>query len=191
MPISLTRRATSRVNALDVYDDQVDPLVIAAGVITTLIAASIVTLSKVGADRLRSWKARAEAQAAPAYPVRLICRDETEFDPESGYHEFLYFEIFNHSNRTVRVKGFGLRIAMTGPHDQWNEYIQAHQHPLINFPARLRPNDGIEGYMDHEAVGDEMHERGLFDYAGHATPYVDVVGYGEHTAEVTKAAASG
>jgi hypothetical protein len=161
-----------------------DPLTMLGALIVALAAAAIRAAVKFGRGRLR----KPSAGPTEDFPVRLTCRDETEFDPGSGYREGLQFEVFNHSDKAVRVKGFGLRLSMSGPGADWVEYEQAHQHPRIDFPAPLEPNDGLEGYIDHESLGDELHQRGLFEYVGESTPYVDVIGFGVHTTEITTAA---
>lgn len=155
--------------------------------IVTLTAAAIIALVKFGRGRLRSRKPK--ANPAEDFPVRLTCRDETEFDPGSGYREGLRFEVFNESDNAARVKGFGLKLSMAGPGADWIEYEQARQHPRIEFPVWLEPNDGLEGYIDHESLGDELHQRGIFEYLRESTPYVEVIGFGEHTTEITPAAA--
>jgi hypothetical protein len=161
----------------------VDPVTMFASLIVALAAAAIIALFRFGRGRLASRKPK----AAPTedFPVRLSCHDETEFDPGSGYHEGLHFEVFNHSGTPVKVKGFGLKFSMAGPGADWVEHEQARQHPRIEFPVWLDPYDELEGYIDHESLGDELRERGLFEYIRESTPYVQVVGFSEHTTEIS------
>jgi hypothetical protein len=159
-------------------------LTITGGVIAGVAVAVIVGIWRLVSKRWTNRKGRSEdTAAAPAgYPVRLTCRDVTDYAPGSGYREIMEIEIFNHSETAVRVKGFGLKIEMTGPHDTWTEYVQAVTHPRIELPVRLVPNDGLEGVIDHESIGEDLYDRGIFDFIGESTGYVDVVGFGEGTA---------
>lgn len=122
----------------------------------------------------------------PPYPVRFTCRDETEFHPGSGYHEGLVFEVFNHSNNPVSVKGFGLDITMR-TQDEWHEYEQARHHPPYEFPVRLVPHDALDGYIDTDALAEEIDMRGQSDCVLEWRPYVEVAGYGKKVVEVEKA----
>ena len=156
-----------------------------AALIVSLAAAAITA----GVKFIRGRLPKSEAELVEDFPLRLTCRDETEFDPGSGYREGLQFEVFNHSDKTVRVRGFGLRLSMAGPGADWVEYQQARQHPPIDFPVPLDPNDALEGYIDHESLGEDLHQRGLVEYVGESAPYVDVIGFGVLTTEPTTAAA--
>jgi len=156
--------------------------------IVSLIGAGVIAGIRFGRGRLRSRKAKVDV-AAP-FPLRFTCRDETEFDPGSGYREGLRFEVFNPSDKAVKVKGFGLKLSMAGSGADWIEYEQAHQYPRIEFPVWLKSYDGLEGYIDHESLGDELHQRGLARFLRESTPYVEVIGFGEHTTEISVAAAA-
>ncbi|MDQ3767605.1 MAG: hypothetical protein M3346_09695 [Actinomycetota bacterium] len=152
------------------------------------IVATVAALLKGGGwlrKKLRERKARKGQRALaanPPYPVRLTCREETEFHPGSGYHEGLVFEVFNHSDKPVTVKGFGLDITMQGQ-AEWHEHELARHHPPYNFPARLAPNDALDGYIDTDVLADEIYERGDHDYVVSWSPYVEVAGFGEKTVE--------
>jgi hypothetical protein len=132
--------------------------------------------------KLRERRQRKEIKQ-PSYPVRLICREANDFHPSSGYHEGLYFEIFNESEKPVTVRGFGLDIEMRGP-DEWHGYQLSHQHPADTFPMRLEPNDAVDGYIDIEALRDEIHGRGESRFLVGWRPYVDVAGYGQAFSEI-------
>jgi hypothetical protein len=121
----------------------------------------------------------------PPYPVRLKCREQTEFHPQSGYHEGLVFEVFNESDKAVTVKGFGLDITLHSQ-DEWHDYEQARHYPPYEFPLRREPHDGLDGFIDTEALVDEIHTRGDSDYVVEWRPYVDVAGYGKHTVDLEK-----
>lgn len=180
----------SGVNGSGGYDRFMDILAIAAAVIASLIVAAIIALMRGARKHWQSRKSKPASRGAGTeeYPVRLTCKDVTEYAPGSGYREIMEIEVFNRSEKPVRIKGFGLKIAMTGPYNVWIEYVQAAQHPRVDLPVRLAPNDGLEGVIDHKSLGDEFHERGLFDFIGESTGYVDVVGFGEQTAEAASEA---
>lgn len=114
-----------------------------AALVVSLTAAAITAAVK----SIRRRLPKSKAEPAEDFPVRLTCRDATEFYPGSGYREGLQFEVFNHSD------------------------------------------EGLEGYMDHESFGEELHQRSLAEYVRESTPYVEVIGFGTHTAEITTAAA--
>jgi hypothetical protein len=126
---------------------------------------------------------------ARRFPVRLTCRSETDFHPSSGYHEGLYFQVFNLSDKPVRIKGFGLKLLMSSRNGEWSETEQARSHPPVELPARLEPNDGLEGYLDSESLGDRLHEEGLSKALVDSHPYVEVVGFGQRTAKIVPGAA--
>jgi hypothetical protein len=157
------------------------------------ILTGALTLASWIAGKRRDRKRRKAEQALaprppdePTYPVRLTCREETEFDPDSGFHEGLIFEVFNESDKPVTINGFGLEITMQAQ-GEWHEYEQARHHPPHVFPVRLEPHDGLQGYIQPEAVVEDIHSRGRGDYVVDWSPYVDVLGYGKKAAEVKKA----
>jgi hypothetical protein len=97
--------------------------------------------------------------------------------------------VFNHSDKPVRIKSFGLKLRMAGRNGEWFETEQARSHPPVELPAMLRPNDGFEGYLDSESLGDRLHEEGLSKEFVDSRPYVEVVGFGERTTEIVTGAA--
>jgi hypothetical protein len=152
------------------------------------IAASIAILTAIVRGLYwiyRKFRERRDQRAAPqpAYPVRLTCREANDFHPSSGYHEGLHIEVFNKSERTVTIRGFGLDIEMRGP-DMWHDFQATHQYPADTFPLRLEPHDGVDGYIDVEALRDEIHARGESSFVIGWRPYVEVVGYGQAVAEI-------
>lgn len=132
--------------------------------------------------RFRKWRAQ-RTPAQPIYPVRLTCREANDFHPSSGYHEGLHFEVFNESERTVILRGFGLDIEMRGP-AVWHDYQFTHQYPADAFPLRLKPHEGVDGYIDIEALRDEIYARGESSFLIGWSPYVEVVGHGQAVAEI-------
>lgn len=132
--------------------------------------------------KLRERKERTSAQSEPEYPVRLTCSDADDYHPSAGFQEGYYIEVFNHSEKPVTVKGFGLDITMQGQ-AEWHEHELARHHPPYNFPARLAPNDALDGYIDTDVLADEIYERGDHDYVVSWSPYVEVAGFGEKTVE--------
>jgi hypothetical protein len=83
----------------------------------------------------------------------------------------------------VTIRGFGLDIEMRGP-DVWHDFQATHQYPVDIFPLRLEPHDGVDGYIDVEALRDEIHARGESSFVIGWRPYVEVVGYGQAVAEI-------
>jgi hypothetical protein len=164
------------------YDRAVDPLAILGALIVTLTGAAMVALAKW--VRLRQWLRGVFRRPKSEFPVRLTCTHETAFDPGSGYHEGLQFEVFNHSDKPVRIKGFGLKLRMSGRNGEWFETEQARSYRPAGLPAWLQPNDGLEGYLDYECVGDRLHELGLNKQLAGTRPYVEVLGFGERTVEI-------
>jgi len=85
------------------------------------ILTGVATLVGLLSKKVKGRKARrlelALAADGPAdsYPVRFRCREEEEFHPQSGFHEGLVFEVFNHSDHPVTVKSFGLETRSTAP----------------------------------------------------------------------------
>jgi hypothetical protein len=124
------------------------------------------------------------ASAAPPYPVRFRCWELTEFHPSGGPQEGLVFEVFNHSDHEVRVKGFGLDITLVAGDNEWHEFEQAAVYPQITFPARLVPHDAIEGSIHTESLDERLWVEGNHHVASH--PYVDIVGYGQATTQIDK-----
>jgi hypothetical protein len=165
----------------------VNLLAIPGAVIAALVTAGILALIRLGWRWRRSR--RPVSKPDDYFPVRLTCRSETGFHPSSGYHEGLGFEVFNHSDKPVRIKGFGLKLRMAGRNGEWFETEQARSHPPVKLPAVLRPNDGFEGYLDSESLGDRLHEEGLNKELVDSRPYVEVVGFGERTTETVTGAA--
>jgi hypothetical protein len=89
----------------------------------------------------------------------------------------LVFEVFNLSDKTVTVRGFGLDCTYAAS-DEWHEYELARQHPARNFPVRLEPHNALDGFIETDFVADEIHERGNYKYFVEWKPHVDVAGYG-------------
>jgi hypothetical protein len=152
-------------------------------------AAGIAILSAVAGSvkwaiaKSRQTKQKRElATAEEQYPVRLTCEERNDFHPASGYREGVFVEVFNIGDRPVTVKGFGLDLTLTGP-QEWHEYIDVRSH---QFPVRLDPHDGLDGYIDTEAVADQICVDGQSDYAVGWKAYVDVAGYGIKTVNIAK-----
>jgi hypothetical protein len=145
----------------------VNVLAILGAVTATLLAAGILALIRAA---WRWHSARVPAAVRDDFPVRLTCRSETDFHPSSGYHEGLSFEVFNHSDKAVRIKGFGLKLRLSGRNGEWFETEQTRSHPPLDLPSRLLPNDGLEGYLDSESLGDRLHEEGLTRNSSTALP---------------------
>jgi hypothetical protein len=122
--------------------------------------------------------------AAPPYPVRFRCWEMTEFHPSSGPQEGLVFEVFNHSDHAVRVKGFGLDITLVAGDNEWHELEQATVYPQITFPAPLDPHDAIEGSIHGESLDERLWAEGNHHVS--SRPYVDIVGYGLATTQIDK-----
>jgi hypothetical protein len=161
---------------------------IAAGLVVAAIAAGArFATNKVQARRvLRRNQSQGDLPAPePPFPVRLTCREETEFHPSSGYSEGLVFEVFNTSDQPVTVRGFGLDVTMHD-HAEWHEYEQARHFPPYSFPVRLEPHDALDGVIDTEAFGDELYERGVKEQFVEWRPYVDVAGYGIGNVEIDR-----
>jgi hypothetical protein len=157
-------------------------LAVAVGV----VVAIFVTVGKIASKTVKVWLAKRKASQPGnrfnPYPVRLTVRDHEEFHPSSGYQEGSRFEVFNESDEPVTVLGFGLKLTMQRG-GEWHDYEQARHHPPYEFPYRLAPNDGLDGYIHHESLMDVLHERGDYEVLVATTPYVDVMGYGEKTIE--------
>lgn len=129
----------------------------------------------------------AAAPAPPAYPVRLTCRNETEFHPSAGYREGFNFEVFNHSDRRVQVRHFGLEIKLHHQ-DDWYDYITPRRPPpQYEFPVWLEPNEALDGFVDTESIADDYYEEGTHEYFVNWKPYVDVAGFGKHYVEIDRA----
>ena len=140
------------------------------------------------AQQRREHKVRKQQQTLAAnlpYPVRFTVREETDFHPSSVYHEGLVFDVFNHSDKPVTVRGFGVDITYA-TQDEWHEYEQARHHPPYDFPIRLAPHDGLDGSIETDALADEIAERGLDDCFVSWSPYVEVAVFGKKTVEVEK-----
>jgi hypothetical protein len=180
------RMKRDRLQRALTYHRDMHPLEIAGTVIGGLTVSAITAL--VSSSRLRRWLHLGAAGGETELPVRLTCIHEDGFDPDSGPHEGLRFEVFNRSEKAVRIKGLGMKLWMSGPGGEWTEHEQARQHPPIRFPVWLQPNDGLEGYLDYESIADGLHDRGLMEQLGPSEPYVEVVGYGEVTGEIITAA---
>jgi hypothetical protein len=147
-------------------------------------AAGVLTaLASVGHWLRKRWSGRNARGLPSAYPVRLTCRADDDLDPQSGPREGLDFEVFNHSDKTVTVRGFGLEMTLHNFHE-WQEWALARHHPPHKFPVRLEPHDGLDGHIDTEALIDELHFRA--DYLLDWKPYVDVVGYDKLHVDIQK-----
>jgi hypothetical protein len=123
----------------------------------------------------------ASTDLSSPFPVRLTCRGATDFDPRSGYHELLEFEVFNTTERVVTIERFGLDITMATT-DEWHEFEQASAYPSRGFPLRLEPNDAIRGAIHIESLLDDIHTKPgtLVGWE----PCVDVGGYGRQTTTI-------
>lgn len=128
--------------------------------------------------KLRERKERkSAAQSEPEYPVRLTCSDADDYHPSAGFHEGYYIEVFNHSEKPVTVKGFGLDLTM---HHQaeWHRYEYPIGYSHSSFPSRVEPNDGLDGYIDTEALADQIYLDGEKDDWIETHAYVDLIGFG-------------
>jgi hypothetical protein len=156
-------------------------------VISAVAAGIAILTAAAGVLRAVRRKLREGGQQKSAdqhsYPVRLVCREANDFHPKSGYHEGLYLEVFNNSEDPVTIRGFGLDIEMRGP-DEWHDDQLTHQHPADTFPVRLEPNDAVDGYIDVEALRDEIHARRESQFVIGWRPYVEVAGYGRAFSEI-------
>jgi hypothetical protein len=157
-------------------------LAVAVGVVVAIIVAVGRTASK----SFKGWRAKRKAgpssNSSDPYPVRFTVDDYEEFHPSDGYQEGSRFEVFNESDKPVTVLGFGLKLTMRHG-GEWHEYEQARHHPPYEFPFRLEPNDGLDGFIHYESLMDELHERGDYQALVATTPYVDVMGFGERKIE--------
>jgi hypothetical protein len=109
-------------------------------------------------------------------PVRLTCEDVDDFHPHHGFHEGYRIEVYNHTDEPVQIKGFGLVLGMTGQ-APWEWIETPGGYPLSSFPRWLKPRESWEGYIDTEALGDTLHEDGVFDLVFSKHAFVDVSGY--------------
>lgn len=160
-------------------------MTIAGAVLATLVAAGIIAAARAAAKVFKRKKEGKATDPAATYPVRLTCREHEEFHPSSGYQDGVILEVFNHSNKPVSVKGFGFKITMQDHHQEWPDYELARHFPPHEFPIRLAPNDGLEGYIQAEALAEDLYERGEADFVqGNWVPYVEVIGYGEMTGKI-------
>lgn len=163
--------------------------------IVPIIAGSIAILTAaLGLVRF-GWKKWAERKALKAqrrqeivpgeraYPVRATCREETEFHPGSGYHDGLWFEIFNQSDHPVTVKAFGLDLTLQ-QQDEWHQQELARLDQGRQFPVRLDPHDGVEGGVSLTILYED--ETVPWDYVAAKDAFVEVVGFGRQVLEVQK-----
>lgn len=135
--------------------------------------------------RRRARKQAIEAASAPdalQYPVRFTAWSETEFNPGSGYHSGLTFEVYNQSDHPVTVKGFGLEVELLTSGNRWTDREFARAAPALNFPVRLATHDALTGYVDTEHLGDRFYSEGHEHLASKA--FVDVAGYGVSSTEI-------
>lgn len=165
--------------------------------ILTALAASIAIITgllKGGAwlrkklTEHKALRARGPQAALPSpasldepYPVRFACWGRTDFHPDSGYAEGLEFELFNASDNPVLVKGFGLEISIRANGD-WHAYEQARTHPRRDFPVRLNSHEALDGYIDTEALVEELSDAPgrVLDW----DPYVELAGYGKQLTDI-------
>jgi hypothetical protein len=169
-----------------------EPLAIGAALVA-IATAGVKTIGWV-AKKVRDRRAIARGPAAALsgpYPVRFTCREHTEFHPSSGYREGLAFEVFNVTDQSVTVKGFGLEISMSHDQGTWHEDEHARRRPPLAFPIRLDAHDGVEGYIDTEEVSETLHDRGEGDFVVGWRLYVDLIGYGRSFAPIEKATTTG
>lgn len=115
------------------------------------------------------------------YPVRLTCVGKTDFHPSFGYHEYFEFEVFNTSDHPVTVRAFGLEFTMYTT-DEWHEQELASRLPSVDFPLRLEPRDGVQGWIDVEALSEDMAVKRDYIVAWH--PFVDVPGHGKRIVDI-------
>jgi hypothetical protein len=77
------------------------------------IVAGVVKGGGWARRKLRERKERNRAaESEPEYPVRLTCSDADDYHPSVGFHEGLYIEVFNQSEKPVTIKSFGLDLTM-------------------------------------------------------------------------------
>ena len=124
--------------------------------------------------------------ATPPYPVQFTCREDNGFHPSSGYHEGLFFEVFNESDKPVTVKGFGLEITLR-TQAEWHEYDTSPPFAAVHLSGSgPQPNDGLDGHINTEWLADEIWARGESDYVVNWRPYVELAGYGVKTVDIEK-----
>lgn len=164
-----------------------------AGVVAALVLTLLTIFGKVFngfswiAGEVRSWRRRNDP--AP-YPVRLICEDASEFHPSAGFHEGFRIEVHNESDEPVQVKGFGLQLTMQAQ-GSWERHEAVSGHPHGSFPKWLSPRESFEGYVDAEALADQVFTEGDDRYWSATHAYVDVSGHGRRIIDTTTGQPSG
>ncbi len=161
----------------------------AVAILTGLVkAGSWIATKRRARKTLKAERAAAALPPpAPRYPVRFTCRANEDYHPSSGYREILEFEVYNDSERPVTVKGFGLDVTMHAQ-SEWHEHEQAYRPGGQPLPIRLEPYEAIEGYIDTEALADEITERGEREYVVRWDPYLELAGHGKLIVEIDKSA---
>lgn len=156
--------------------------------ILSAVAATVAIVT--GGTKLASWiKARREARrelerraasadAQPAFPVRMKCVERDDFHPQNGYHSIMQLEVFNHSDRPVSIKGFGLEVRLR-QQASWTEDVRVRKAPpSFEWPVRLEPHDAIEGFIDTEGVAEDYATEGTREFVEETKPFVEVAGFG-------------
>jgi hypothetical protein len=159
-------------------------------------AACAAVLSFVGGLVHFGWKKRGERKQLktqhehealpappPVYPVRVTCREETEFHPHGGYHEGLVFEVYNESDHAVTVEAFGLDFTLVHG-DEWHDQELAQLRPPRRFPERLAAHDGFKGTISTSMLSEDPEMP--WEYVVDQEAFIDVAGFGRKVLEIEK-----
>jgi hypothetical protein len=149
-----------------------------ATILGGLVVGFVGWLAKRAYTAYQDRKSRkAEISAEPEYPVKLTCTDASDYHPSAGFHEGYKIEVFNHSDKPVTVNGFGLDLTLQGQ-AEYHRYEHPIGYSFSSFPIRVPPNDGLDGYIDAEALSDQVFLDGEADNWIKTEAYVDLIGFG-------------
>ncbi len=158
------------------------PIEILAPVIVALLTAAGIIFGWFAwlFRQFQQWRHR----GPEPFPVRLTCKGDTDFHPSAGFREGVHIEVYNESGQAVHIKGFGLEFSMRAQ-GSWKREEFVSGHPRNSFPKWLRARESFDGYIDAEALSDQLYMEGENRYITKTHAFVDVSGYDRHRVDAS------